>query len=45
MTVQDTLSNQAKLREIYLKIEKLQGVVERLYRQAAVLDELLMRGG
>jgi len=45
MTAQDTLSNQAKLREIYLKIEKLQSEVESLYRQAAVIDELLMRGG
>jgi len=45
MTVQDTLSNQAKLREIYLQIEKLQNEVEQLYKRAEVIDELMARGG
>jgi hypothetical protein len=44
MTVSDTLENQAKIREIYEKIDKLKREIEQLEKKAEVLDEISLRG-
>jgi len=44
MTAVDTLENQAKIREIYAKIEKLKKEIAQLEKTAEVLDELILRG-